>query len=388
MNHYLFVGHDASRTGAPIVLLHLLRWLKQKQLCTFSVLLINGGELEHEYSCLADTYIWNLPTTSNASLVNRIAFKLSDKIINSQKKHEKDIIGKVHNQGVKAIYGNTVVSTDVIVELKQKLKCPVVCHVHELEMAIERYFGTERFRKQVPNIDLIIAASEAVRKNIISTFGFPAEKTVKVHEFVPSPNRVLHESGLASIREELTIPLGSYVVAASGTLDWRKAPDIFVQVADYIKCNYQMMPYFIWIGGSKSTIEWLELEYDLKRLGLLEYVKFIGSKSNPLDYLRVADVFILTSREDPYPLVCLEAASLGKPVICFDDAGGMPEFVGADCGIVVPYLAVANMALAIIKLFEQPELRNALGKRAFEKVTTQHNVELTVHQIMEHLDNL
>ena len=40
--------------------------------------------------------------------------------------------------------------------------------------------------------------------------------------------------------------------------------------------------------------------------------------------------------EDPYTLVCLEAAALEKPYVCFEGAGGSPEFVEEDCGFVVP----------------------------------------------------
>jgi hypothetical protein len=38
--------------------------------------------------------------------------------------------------------------------------------------------------------------------------------------------------------------------------------------------------------------------------------------------------------------VCLEAAALGKPIICFGDAGGMPEFIEEVCELVVPYLDI------------------------------------------------
>jgi glycosyltransferase involved in cell wall biosynthesis len=81
----------------------------------------------------------------------------------------------------------------------------------------------------------------------------------------------------------------------------------------------------------------------------------------PADYMAAADVFVLTSREDPYPLVCLEAAALEKPIVCFEGGGGTPEFVEADCGFVVPYLDIIGMADRVISLLDSPDCRDNLG---------------------------
>jgi hypothetical protein len=53
----LFVGHDASRTGAPILLLHLLGWLKANSDVSFRILLGDGGPLEGDYRALAPTWV-------------------------------------------------------------------------------------------------------------------------------------------------------------------------------------------------------------------------------------------------------------------------------------------------------------------------------------------
>ena len=91
----------------------------------------------------------------------------------------------------------------------------------------------------------------------------------------------------------------------------------------------------------------------------------------------------MVSREDPYPLVCLEAASLGKPVICFADAGGMPEFVEDDCGYVVPYLDLNAFATKIIELSSDPEKTKTLGENARKKVRARHDIEVAAPAVTE-----
>ena len=72
--------------------------------------------------------------------------------------------------------------------------------------------------------------------------------------------------------------------------------------------------------------------------------------------------------------VALEAAALGKPVLCFADSGGMPEFVEDDAGFVVPYLDLAAMAERIAALAVDTTLRARLGKRAAEKVCGMYDI--------------
>src|SRR5690242_5918890 len=55
----LFVSHDASLTGAPIVLLNFLRWLSAQQLMPFEVLLREGGPLQTEFERIAPTQVLN-----------------------------------------------------------------------------------------------------------------------------------------------------------------------------------------------------------------------------------------------------------------------------------------------------------------------------------------
>ncbi|HEX8833654.1 MAG TPA: hypothetical protein VF719_05610, partial [Abditibacteriaceae bacterium] len=45
----LFISHAATRTGAPMMLLHLLRWLAENSDFECDLLLLRGGPLESEF---------------------------------------------------------------------------------------------------------------------------------------------------------------------------------------------------------------------------------------------------------------------------------------------------------------------------------------------------
>src|SRR5436190_21945294 len=58
----LFVSQDARRTGAPVLLLHFLRWLRTNTNLDFEVVLRRGGELSAEFAALAP--VWHAEATT------------------------------------------------------------------------------------------------------------------------------------------------------------------------------------------------------------------------------------------------------------------------------------------------------------------------------------
>ena len=144
--------------------------------------------------------------------------------------------------------------------------------------------------------------------------------------------------------------------------------DLFIQLA---RETYRAEPrselHFVWLGGHGYRHVPAELAHDLRKLGLERRIHFVGHRSDHLDYMATFDIFCLASREDPFPLVMLESAALGKPVICFDESGGAPEFVENDCGFVVPYLDIRAMAARVVELADNRALRDRLGRRGESK---------------------
>lgn len=70
-----------------------------------------------------------------------------------------------------------------------------------------------------------------------------------------------------------------------------------------------------------------ELEDQVDRLGLADCVIFAGYQANARAYQNAMDVCVFPSETEPFGLVSVEAFSLGKPVLVFDDCGGMKEIV-------------------------------------------------------------
>jgi glycosyltransferase involved in cell wall biosynthesis len=382
----LFISHEASRTGAPILLRNLLKWVGTKSSIPFHILLMREGVLLEDFANIAPVSLWQREASARSTLARSAATLLNSFGI-WKGWQQRALRNRLANNDIGLVYANTI-ATGALVEELSNFHCPVICHVHELEYLI-RYHGgcglQNSFQKIKRHTHHYLAASEAVKRNLIQSHGISPDQVDVTYEFIGPDCQGFEQSDTAksNIRRELGIPEDSFVIGAAGTIEWRKGPDLFIQLAHKVLTKKLNSPiHFVWVGGEAEGYHFGALDYDIERLGLKSHMHFTGTKQVPFSYFSLFDIFTLVSREDPFPLVMLEAAYLGKPIICFDDAGGAREFVEDDCGFVVSYLDLESMALKTVELLQSLSLRRSLGERAAKKVREHHTVEVVGPKIL------
>lgn len=374
----LVVGPDAYRAGAQMSLLHVLSWLVGNYPAEFSLLLKSGGDLLDDYAGVLPTRV--IASSPGGPRWRSIVRRVGRRLLRTR------LDRVTSSEPADLIYANSVPSLDIALELAAEKRCPVVCHVHELDMAIQRFFSLARFREIQDRIDAYIAVSQAVAANLMKNHAVPTQRIHQIYEAIVLPDLRMTSTASGELRKMLGIPPHAFVVGGCGTMDWRKSPELFLQIALSLNTRPAARPlHFVWVGGHTSGWERDALAYDVERMGLREIVHFVGPQAEPIKYFSLFDVFMLTSREDPFPLVSLEAAALGVPTICFAEAGGMPEFVGDDAGFVVPYLDIGRAADCILLLVKSEELRLRLGRCAAERVK-RHDIAVIGPQIAGLLD--
>jgi glycosyltransferase involved in cell wall biosynthesis len=377
----LFISHSAGRTGAPMVLLNFIRWFKAHSTLPFQILLREGGELESEFGLLAAVTMPNavlrraFRNVPHPPGFDALLAELDRRVLRRQ----------LAPGSVGLVYSNTV-TNGAFLDALTYLDCPVVSHVHELEHWIRDQVGLEMFKLTKRKTHRYIAVSQAVKDNLVNTHAIPDSRIDLVYGFIAVQPAKLINRQIARqyIFSQLGIPQEGLLVGASGTTDWRKSPDLFIELARSIHHMLPMLQvHFVWVGGRNSGLGFHKLRHLMKSFGVSDSVHFVGTQPRPLDYFAALDVFALTSREDPFPLVMLEAASVGNPIVCFDGSGGAKEFVAEDCGFAVPYLDVEAMATRVVDMLQSPDLRNRMGGRAKEKVQAQHDISVVAPQLME-----
>lgn len=371
----VFIGNEAKRTGAPILMLHFLRWIKQNTDIEGFIILRRGGVLESDFEAIYPTCVWKrafdqMPK-SPLKLLLLAWFQLRNFGV------QQSLRRKVKNAD--AIYANTIASADVVAALSPRT--PVLLHIHELEGVLETFLKKKDYQGFKQYISHYVCVSVATQQFLQKRLNLSASQMTLRYGFIPQP--IVNQEEKQKIVERLGLPQGAFVVGASGSIGWRKGSDLFVQMASQLLAQNPAM-YFVWVGGGSAS-ELAEMQQLCQEKGIAERVFWTGNQPNPADYYALFDVFVLPSREDPFPLVCLENAALGKPIICFDKAGGMPELVNRDCGVVVPHLDVTAMAQAVEKLSNNKVELQRLGGNAQKIIAEEFLVENAAASLWETL---
>lgn len=97
-----------------------------------------------------------------------------------------------------------------------------------------------------------------------------------------------------------------------------------------------------------------------------EHVIFAGWQNDTSRYYAAFDIFVSTSRFEPFGLALLEAMQNALPIIA-TRAEGPSWLLGKDCGITVPIDDIEAIAEALKKLSSDPLMRNDLGRRALSR---------------------
>ena len=123
-------------------------------------------------------------------------------------------------------------------------------------------------------------------------------------------------------------------------------------------------------AGDERLRARLEQEADgiRQREGEGPVVRFVGARTDVGDWLRAADVFVLTSRWEARALVVQEAMAAGLPVVV-TRTGGLPDLVG-DAGCLVAVGDPSAVAAQVDLLLSDPEDRARRGAAARARAAT------------------
>lgn len=392
MKKILFISHDANRAGGQIVLLQLLRQLKQQGL-PMHLLLCSDGPLEEEFrEVVPTTRLPRLGDVHFSPLVTKVL-----RLVGWEERIKYRVLAKrwaqfrveIEAQDIGLIFANTIAAAAAYRHLGF-LSVPTVLFAHELEMSIKKYSHPDDMAHLMANTNHLIVVSKAVANYFKATYQYP-DFQISTFQIIDTPLilQKIEEGRKIDIRKSLGVPADAVLVGGCGHAEWRKGNDIFMMVAQQVIQHFGTRPvYFVWVGMREDSELYEVQRFDADRMGLSERIIHVGLTSEVFQYLSQFDVFTLTSREDPYPLVVLETALAERPIVCFEKSGGAPELVEEDAGFVVPYLDVAAMSKAVITLIENPDLRRQQGKRGKEKVLERHATEASVAKVVETIRRL
>jgi len=146
------------------------------------------------------------------------------------------------------------------------------------------------------------------------------------------------------------------------------------------------IPFRASFAGAWESREFEEIFSDfVTENGLSSMVNYLGPKygAEKEGLLSSADVFAFPSYNDAYPLVILEAMSHGLPVVATCE-GAIPDMVrDGDNGFLVPTRKPAPLAECLVRLINDPALRNRMGQAGKRRYDAEFTLGVFERSLLE-----
>jgi glycosyltransferase involved in cell wall biosynthesis len=177
-------------------------------------------------------------------------------------------------------------------------------------------------RKAFSKAQVIVAISDNTRKSIIDLFPEYKDKICTIYNGidVERVNKLSHEKA----QEKLRSPAVIFIGRLEEGKDPLRALDIFERVHS-LSPDTNM--YYLGYGDLTDKVS-----EGIIRYGLEEKVHLLGYYDNPFPIIKQADVTIMTSKSEGFPMALLESVALGVPFVS-TVVGGSNELAKYNCGI-------------------------------------------------------
>ena len=195
----------------------------------------------------------------------------------------------------------------------------------------------------------LIANSTASSKDAQQVYGIPADKCHALHFLLPEPP--VHNDGA-----------NAHSLICVGRLYPSKGQDTLIRALPHIRARAPKVTVeFIGVGPEKQRYQALA-----ETLGVSDCCHFAGSlpRNAVLAKMAAAAVCVTASRNEALGLVCIEAQSVGTPVVVSAIDGLAELVVEGETGFKVPADQPAQFAERISTLLLDHDRRKSMGRRA------------------------
>lgn len=325
-----------------------------------------------------DCHYINLTTAKNLADIGKVGLRkliqfvqLLSRIRKEVKKLKPQLVYVTPNACGGAFYKDFVV-----VQLLKAMGCKVVAHYHNKGVATRQNHKPDKwlYRQFFKGIQIILLA-EPLYEDM--------QQFVKREQVLFCPNGIPESSPTNKAPQKGSLPhifFLSNLLIDKGVLTLLDACKQLKEQGYMFQCDF--------VGGETADMNAECFKRECEQRGIADCVTYHGRKygEEKLTFFQQADIFVLPTFNECFPLVLLEAMEQGLP--CVSSAiGGTPKIVDeGKTGFLVPCRKVQPLAERIGLLLKDETLRKQLGKAGrakFEREYTLPRFEENIKRCLE-----
>jgi len=213
------------------------------------------------------------------------------------------------------------------------------------------------------NYQQIIAQSDDMMNDLVHNFNIKKHKITKINN--PVDFDFINEKLLISTKPE-SFQYNYKNVVAIGNLSARKGFDNLLKVFSRLK-NEKIILHILGDGRDRELLNQMKDFLGLKK------VVFHGRQENPYQFLKFADLFILSSRYEGFPNVLLEAGACGTYSLANNCRGGINEIIqdkiNGEISDIENYEDFSQKIMQILhQSYDQDAIKNSIKSRFSKEI--------------------
>lgn len=219
--------------------------------------------------------------------------------------------------------------------------------------------------------DRLVTVSAQVKQDLV-TYGVAHPQKISViplgFHLDPFLEASVHRG---QMRHELGVQANARLVGIVGRLFPIKNHALFLEAAARIVAGEPLARFVVVGDGTLRPA----LEQQARKLGIADRVIFTGWRHDLPRIYADLDVLVVSSDNEGTPVAAIEAMAAGCPVVA-TRVGGLPDLITDDeTGLLVPPRDAAQLATAVLRLLQNPEVATRLGAAAQQIVRERFAVQ-------------
>ena len=204
----------------------------------------------------------------------------------------------------------------------------------------------------------LIAVGESIKAHLINYYRINKNRISVINNFTVIPSETVTDA----LGRQNSLPKDKKIILFAGRFSKEKGIDILLRAVEKLKTKGENF-FLVLVGDGEES----DFVYDFISNKFLN-AAVVFTQDDISIYYKNADLVVLPSRVDPFPLVMLEAGAFAKPFVG-SNVDGIAEFIENEKdGMLVQPENVDELAGAIESLIKNSQHASFLGTNLFEKV--------------------
>ena len=238
------------------------------------------------------------------------------------------------------------------------------------------YYPIEKLMSSKTDVIVTINNEDYVRAKNLNC------KSVEyIHGIGINTSRLSQNANVNSIREELGLSDGDFIIISIGELNQNKNQEVIINALGGLKDK--TIHYLMCGKGTNRE----KLSERVEALGLNGNVHFLGYRKDVVDICSQSDVFVMPSKREGLPVATLEAMYCGLPLITSTCRGIVDVMENGITGFMYKFSDIDGFKEGILRLKNDSALRISMGEINRERVKP-YCIESTKVEIVEVINKI